>query len=128
MKEDLLDDIIKESAPYTSIHGQGQCLLKSLWYLHFSLALEEVIKRSDREFCYVSNLKRFCHDRNVLLNFLCEVSNLRRHKLCVTHLTQPQQTGYSCSETKDVTITRQSKWRQKWKDLRENNPLSNSEC
>ena len=32
------------------------------------------------------------------------------------------------SEAKEVTVTQQSKWREQWEKLRENNPVSNSEC
>ena len=32
---------------------------------------------------------------------------------------------YIHSDTKDIIITRRSKWRQKWQSLRENNPVSN---
>ena len=33
--------------------------------------------------------------------------------------------GHIHSDTKDIIVTRRSKWRQKWQTLRENNPVSN---
>ncbi len=45
MKEDLLDDIIKESAPYKA---PGSSLSCSVSVLISISSLEEVVKRSDR--------------------------------------------------------------------------------
>lgn len=34
----------------------------------------------------------------------------------------------ACSDTKDLTVTKQSKWKKQWSRLRENNPISNCKC
>lgn len=71
VKEDLLDDIIKESSPYK--------------------APEKIMTRSD----------------------------------LASDFAKPK-TYSPDDDTKGVVVTRQSKWKQQWKEWKENNPISNS--